>query len=207
MADIEHVATANLIDMNVAAGTAVGFINPLGAQLDAMIAANLNYRADLSSQLDASLALQATLALNMYDVVSAIKYALEALIELRASLPSQLLPSVELGAAAALSAALSAKLAALISIDAAIPLKNSSIRAAADILAHLNVGPAVLLTFNGLSDSTTLGQFGAKIKTAFESGVGVPPINPNEPVAGIIIVTAGASVAAALGAIITGSPL
>ena len=218
MADVTHIVTADLIDMNAAAGVAVGFLNPLGAQLDAMIAANAGFRAEISAQLDASIALQASLSLSVTDPFAYIKQLMEALVQLQASIsaalslpPLQLALGAELSAAASLSLALSATLSAFASIEAAIALKIPALRAAADALAALKVGPAVLLSFNGLvsGDEVTLSQWGTKIAADFSDGVGPPgetDIGPDEPVAGIIMLTAGANVSASIAAVIMGVP-
>jgi hypothetical protein len=203
--EVKEVIEGGLGDWNIGLTAAVGFINPLGAQLDAMIAANAAFRSELAVQLDASLALQASLALSVTDPFAYIKSALQAIIELQAALTAALaLPPIglsigaELGAAASLSAALSAKLAALLSIDAAIAIKIPAIRAAADMAAALSVGGIVALSFDGLNDDppNTLAEVGQLIKDKFAAGIGntaAPPtdysIAPTKRVSGVIVVT------------------
>lgn len=214
--EVKEVIEGGLGDFNIGLSAAVGFINPLGAQLDAMIAANAAFKAELAAQLDASLALQATLTLSVTDPFAAIKAALQAIIELQAALSAALaLPPLalslgaEIGAAASLSAALSAKLAALLSIEAAIAIKIPAIRAAADLAAALSVGGCVALAFDGLNDDppNTLAEVGQLIKDKFAAGIGnvtgpAPnPIGPGERVSGIILVTDLAPTFSAMGSI------
>jgi hypothetical protein len=193
--EVKEVIEGGLGDWNVGLAAAVGFINPLGAQLDAMIAANAQFRAELAVQLEASLALQASLSLG-FGLEAAIQAALDALIALQAAFSVQF--GAELSASAALSAALSAKLAALASIEAAIAIKIPALLAAANMAASLSVGGIVALAFDGLNDDppNTLAEVGDMIKTKFAAGIGntaAPPadyyIAPTKRVSGVIVVT------------------
>lgn len=215
---VDEIITGSLGSINVAAAAAVGAINPLAGQLDAMVALGIGpLQADISSSLSAALSLQATLSLQFTDPFAAIREALQALIELQGSLTAALaLPpvvlsvSAELGAAAAVSAALTAKLGAIkLLLDAATNIKIPSVRLAADLAAALSAGPVVLLSFDGLNVSgaggppnATLQQVGALIANKFSAPVGSPAIQPTDAVSGIILVTKTNAAFAALGSII-----
>ena len=210
-ATIDDVLVGTLGDINIGLSAGTAALNPLAAQLDAVIAFGLGpVQSDLPASLDAAIGLQATLALTLSDPTANIRKAIQALIELLASLqaalalpPTVLNIGVELGASAALSAALSAKLGAINQLlNAAIAIKIPAQRLAADLVASLNTGGMVLLSFDGLSDPTTLQQIGNLISTKFSGGVGLGAIAPTDPVAGIIMVTSAPSAFAALGAII-----
>ncbi|MEE8385919.1 MAG: hypothetical protein V3S01_08380, partial [Dehalococcoidia bacterium] len=215
--------TSDSLDINVGAAAAVAFLNPLGAQLDAMIAFSLGpLQLDLAAQLDAAIALQINLALQITGPTINLSAALEALALLSASLSAGLtLPSIalgaELGASAAISAALTAKLGGLnLLIQAAIDLKIPAIRAAADLQAALNAGPFVVLAFDGLDvlgagGNMTLQEVGSQVNALFSSTIGSGPapaktIDPGEQVSGVIIVTKGVDAFAGLSAIIKVEP-
>lgn len=189
----------------------VAVLNPLAAQLDAVIAFGLGpVQSDLSASLDASIGLQATLALTLTDPTANIRKAIQALFELLSVLQAALsLPpvvlnvSAELGASAALSAALSAKLGAINQLlNAAIAVKIPAVRLAANLTSVLTTNGIVVESFDGLSDPTTLQQIGGLINTKFSGGVGAGAIAATDPVAGIIILTNSPLAFAALGAII-----
>jgi len=215
---VDELFTGGLGDINVGAAAAVAFLNPLSAQMDAMLAFSLGpLVADLSVQLDASLALSATLALSISDPFANIKAALEALIELQASLTAALaLPplvlslSAEISASAALSAALSAKLGGLnLLVDAAIAVKIPAVKAAASLSASLAAGPFVILGFDGLDvlppadGNMTLQQVGNAIQAKFSGTIGSgPTISSSDQVSGVIIVTKAPLAFSALGNLI-----
>jgi hypothetical protein len=217
---VDEIFTGPSADINVGAAAAVAFLNPLGAQLDAMIAFALGpLQLDISAQLDAAIALQVNLALQISGPSINLTAALEAIAQLQAALSLGLtLPSIslsaELGASASLSAALTAKLGGLnLLIQAAINLKIPAIRAAAELQAALNAGPFVVLAFDGLdvisppSAGMTLQQVGSKVDTLFSGTIGTgDTIGPGEKVSGVIIVTKGASAFASLSAIIKVEP-
>lgn len=210
-ATIDDVLVGTLGEANIGLAAGVAALNPLAAQLDAMIAFGLGpLQADLSASLDAALGVQATLALTVSDPTAAIRAALQAIIELSATLTAALsLPplvldlSAELGASVALSAALTAKLGAIsLLLEAAVSVKIPAVRLAANLAAAISAGDVVLLSFDGLSDPTNLQDIGSLISTKFSGGIGSGAIGPTENVAGIIMVVSSPSVFASLGAII-----
>jgi len=213
MAIIDPVASGTLGELNIGLAAAVGFINPLGAQLDALIGLGLSpLQVDLAAQFNAALAAQATLSLQVTDPLAAIRAALAAVIQLQAALTAALaLPplhlglSAELSASAALAGALSAKIGGLrLLIAAALQVKIPAIRAAATLGAHLAAGPAIVLVFDGIADATPLATIGSLIQAKFAGGVTHDgnTILPGDPVSGIMIITKGAAVFASLSAII-----
>jgi hypothetical protein len=210
-ASIDDVLVGTLGEANIGLFAGVGALNPLAAQLDAAIAFALGpLQSDLSAALDAALGLQATLALQATDPTAILRSALQAIIELTASLTAALSlpPSIfdltaELGASVSLSGALTAKLGVISAlIEAAISVKIPAVRLAADLSAALNAGDVVLLSFDGLSDPTNLATIGALINAKFSTGIGSGAISPIENVAGIIMVVTSPSVFTSLGAII-----
>jgi len=219
-ASIDEVLVGTLGEANIGLAAGLGLINPLAAQLDAFIAFGIGpLQSDLSAQFDASLSLQASLALTLTDPTARIRAALQAVIELTAALSAALsLPptildvSLELGASAAFSAALTAKLGAIqLLLEAAISVKIPAIRLAAELSAAISAGSIVLLAFDGFSDPTNMQTIGSLINTKFSSAVGSPPtpgalpggtIQPTDNVAGIIMLAESPSVFASLGAII-----
>jgi len=223
---VDEIFTGPSADINFGAAAAVAFLNPLSAQLDAMIGFALGpLQLDIAAQLDAAIALQANLALQLTGPSINLTAALEAIAQLQAALSAGVtLPSLsigaEIGASAALSAALTAKLGGLnLLIEAAIALKIPAVRAAADLAAALNVGPFVVLAFDGLdavppgADGTnmTLQEVGNQLNTLFSGGldaIGTPPdtISSGDDVSGVLIVTKGASAFAGLSAIIKVEP-
>lgn len=210
-ATIDDVLVGSLGDANVGLAAGVGSLNPLAAQLDAMIAFGVGpLQSDLSASLDASLALTANLALSVSDPTANIRAALAAIVELSATLTASLsLPptvlnlSAEIGASAALSAALTAKLGTIsLLLEAALAVKIPATRLAADLSAAISAGDVVLLSFDGFSDPTDLQTIGGLIDTKFSSGIGSGAIGPGDTAAGIIMVATTPSVYASLQTII-----
>lgn len=209
-ANINEILTGSLGEVNVGLSGAIGMINPLAAQIDAAISLGLGpIQNDLSAAFDASLALQ----ISFTDPITAIKDALAGLLQLQASLTAALaLPSPELpsiSAGASLSAALSAKLGALqILIDAMLAVKIPALAMAADMLASLNAGAVVLLSFDGMNvfgqgNYATLSEIGSAIAAKFSGDIGTGgAIHPNQQVSGLIMVTAAPTACASLNAII-----
>lgn len=202
--------SGNLIDFNVGLAAAVGFINPLSAQLDALLAGGLGpFQADIAANLNASLAAQATLTLQVSDPLASLKLAIAAVAQLQAALtaalafpPVTLSVSAELVSSIALAGALSAKLGLIKAlIQAALSVKLGAVKAAADLTAHLNAGPAFAFSFSG----DTLGNTGTLIQGLFASGLsqGGNTILPSEVVTGVVLLTKVPSVSASLSAIIT----
>jgi hypothetical protein len=214
MAAVEEVAGGTLGELNVAAAAAIGLIGPLSAQIDAMLAIGLGaFQADLAVQLSAQLALSANLALSIGNPLEALRLAIAAVAQLQAALtlalslpPIQLTIGAQIGVSAAASAALTAKLGLIKGlIAAALRIKLPAVKAAAGFAAALGAGPAIALSFDGISDSTSLSAIGSLVSAKFGAGVEFNgnAIGPGEPASGVIIVTKGASVYAALGGIIT----
>lgn len=213
MATVDEVVGGTLGEINLGASAAVGFLFPLSAQLDAMLGLALGpLQVDLGLQLNAALGLQATLALNFGNPLAALQAALAAVAQLQAALtaalslpPVQLTLGAELGASAALAGALAAKLGVInVAVQAALRVKIPAVKSAASIAAALGAGPAMVLSFDGISDGTNLAAVGSLIQSKFAAGLSVDSvdISPAEPVSGIIILTTGASVYGSLGVII-----
>lgn len=212
---IGNIASADLIDFNVGLSAAVGFLVPLGAQIDALIAAGLGpFQADISARLSALLAAQAGLAISIGNPFLSLQILLSAIATLAAALQGALalgLPNIQIGlqlsAVAALSGSLAITLGGLqIAIKLALAIKIPALRLAADIGASLSAGPLYAFDFNG----DTLAAQGAEIAAVFGStGLTNPPNDPILPgnhCAGICFVVnmdAHASVFGALQAIIS----
>lgn len=198
---------------NVGLVAAAGLIVPLSAQLDALLAVGLGpFQADLQAQLNAALAAQATLTLQIGDPLAALKLAISALAQLQAALQAALvLPPItlslgaELSATAALIGTLSVRLGLLsVALQAALKIKLGALTAAADFQANLSAGPVVAFTFAG--DSWTVN--GGKISSLFNGGTvdgfSISGLVPSDTVAGGVVLVAGSpSAAAALSAIIS----
>ena len=163
------VKSATLGGLNVGLAAAVGFINPMGAQIDALLALGLSpFEADLALQFNAALAAQAQISIQVSNPLAALQAALSALVQLQASLqlaltlpPITISLSAELTASAALAATLAAKLGGIaILIEAALSIKIPAIQAAASLAASLSAGPVFLHTFDGEQLGTTAAQIG-----------------------------------------------
>lgn len=156
----------SLLDFNVGAAAAVAFLNPLSAQLDALLSLGLGpFQLALAAQFNAALGLQAnlslTLAIGDFSIVGALKASISALVQLQAALAGALafgLPpitlglSAELAATASLAAALQIQLGGLqLLIKAALAIKIPAIQAAAALTAALAVGPFFAISFSGVT--------------------------------------------------------
>ena len=207
--DPEHGGTLGQFNIGLAA--AIPIINPLSAQLDALIGFGLGpLQADLAAQFNASVALQATLTLQVSDPTASLQLAIAALAQLQAALVAALtLPSInmslsaELGASVALAAALAIKLGGIkVLIEAALSVKIAAIELAARMAAALGAGPVYIVTFHGDPLSVTGGSIAAKFSTGLSDG-SVTPLLPGDVVDGVILVTKDPSASAALSAIIS----
>ena len=153
-----------LLDFNVGAAAAVAFLNPMAAQLDALLVLGLGpFQTALAAQFNASLALQASLALTIsvgdLGIIAQLKASIAALVQLQVALAASLslgLPAIniglsaELGATAALAAALKVQLGGIqLLIKAALAVKVPAVRAAAALNAALAVGPFFAISFSG----------------------------------------------------------
>ena len=202
--------SGTLGSFNVGLAAAAGFLAPLSVQIDALIAVGLGpYGTDLAASLNAALAAQATLSLQISDPFANIKLFLASIAQLQAALQAALqfsLPSVslsaELSAAAALAGTLSVQLGLIdAAIKAALAIKIPALQALANLQAALNAGPAFAFTF----DTDTLATTGGQISSLFSSGLidGSNVIAPTDPVAGVVLLSSIPSVQASLFAIIT----
>jgi hypothetical protein len=218
MSDINVVLAGNLLQINTGLGAAIGFVNPLNAQLDAMLAFALGpFQADLLAQFNASVALQATLSLQISDPLAALRAALQALFQLQAALQASLsLPPLtlsvqgSLSASLSLSAALQLKLGLIDAlIKAALRVKIPLMQLVGQLNAALNAGPAYLLSFDGLTASpqVTMASLGDQIRATMSADIVdpasvAPPLHPGDPVAGILLLMNASATFSALGAII-----
>jgi len=159
----------SLLEFNVGAAASVALLNPLAAQLDAMIALGLGpFQLSLSAQFNAALAASASLALTLsvgdFALIANLKAAISALAQLQAALAASLalgLPPVSLGLSAqltltaSLAATLQVRLGAIqLLIKAALRVKIPAVKLAAQLSASLAVGPFFAVSFSGttLSD-------------------------------------------------------
>jgi hypothetical protein len=153
-----------LLDFNIGAAAAVALLNPLGAQIDALIALGLGpFGLGLSAQFNAALAAQASLSLSLsigdISLLASLKASIAALASLQAALagalalglpPIQLSLGAELTATVALAASLSVQLGSIqLLIKAALAIKIPAIKAAAGFAAALNAGPIFCIAFSG----------------------------------------------------------
>lgn len=205
MASVDEIAGGTLGSINVAAFNANIHLPALTAQIDAAISAGLGpAKFDLSTQLNGTLAAQATLTLQLGDPTAAIRTAIAAVAQLQAALTASLtLPAInvglsaEIGATAALAATLTAKLGVIDGIiSAALSAKAPALNFSTGLGDALGVGPAILLGFNGIADGTTMASIGNLIQAKFSGPVtfGLDTINPGDFVSGIIILTTAAPV-------------
>jgi hypothetical protein len=193
-------------DFNVGLSAALGLLNPLSAQLDLLLALGLGpFQADLALQLNASLALQATLTLQISDPTLSLQLAISALAQLQAALAAALtLPTIsvsigaELSATASIAAALSLKLGGLkLLIEAALALKIAAVKLAADLALSMSLPGFAGFTFQGDPMAATGGQ----INTLFTGGF--PGFLPTDTVYGIVLMVKDFSLFASMSAIIT----
>jgi len=185
-----------LLEFNKGAAAAVGAINPLGAQIDALLSAGITpFQLALAAQLNAAVAAQANLTLQVTDPLAAIRALLAAMAQLQAALTAALsLPPLDISLGAELTATarlvtdLQAQLGPLqLAVDAALRIKIPAIRLAAELGLALNAGPFFAFTY----DNTTLSGAGAEINSVFSAGLndGTNTIAPTgEPVFGLVVV-------------------
>lgn len=215
MATVDVVAGGTLGAINLAAFNANLFLPSLSAQIDAAIASGLGpAKFDLSSQLNAALASQATFALQFSNPLDFIRQVLAALAQLQAALatalvlpPVELSLSAEIGASAALAGSLTARLGLLEGvISAALAAKLPAVRFSDGLGNALGVGPALLLTFNGIADGTNLVTMGSNIAAKFSGPItfGGDTINPGDFVSGVILITTAAPVFTQLSVLFAG---
>lgn len=210
--------SGSLGSFNVGLAAAVGLINPLSAQLDALLSIGLGpFMADLAVSFNASLALNATLSLQIGNPLAALQLAISALAQLQAALsaalslpPIQISLSAEIGASAALAAALSARIGLLkVAIQIALEIKIGAIKAAAGFAADLALPGIVAIAFEG----ETIEQNGVKLNTILGGGSVADPGGPymleggvtkDDPVAyGVLLIATAPSAGIALKGIIS----
>lgn len=202
--------SGTLGSFNVGLSAAAAFLAPLSVQIDALLAIGLGpFIADLSASLNASLAAQATLTIQIADPFANIKIFLAAIAQLEAALKAALvlqLPSISLGAELTAAAAVAGTLSVQIglinaAIKAALAVKIPALRALAELTASINAGPAFAFSFSG----DTLFTTGSQIQSLFAAGLFDSPnqILPGEQVAGVVLLSSIPSVQAALFAIIS----
>lgn len=198
--------------VNIGLAAALGFLNPLIAQIDIALLGAFGLGgvlADIRAQFNAAIAAQASLAIQVSDPFAAVRAAIAAFAQLSAALQLALafgLPTLsitfgaQLAAAAALAATLQVKIGGIQAIIAAgLAVKIPAIAFIGAVAGALNAGPLHLLVFDGSSLALT----GAQIQSQFLAGLGpADPILPGEPVFGIILVTKEPLVFSAMGAIL-----
>lgn len=203
----------SLGSFNVGLAAAVGLINPLSAQIDALLSIGLGpFMAEISAQFNASLAAQATLTLQIGNPLAALQLAISAVAQLQAALqaalalpPISLSLSAELSASVALAAALSARIGLLkIAIQVALEIKLGAVKAAAGLAANLTLPGCAAIAFKG----ETLAANGAKLATILSGGsadgFSLSGLAPGNIVGyGVLLVCTAPSVSAALEGIIT----
>jgi len=194
--------SASLGQFNVGLAVALGFLNPLAIRLDALIAVGIGpFEALLAAQLNASLAAQATLAVQFDPTINAQLLA-NALVQLQAALG---LPTIgvtaQLNIVADLSATLAIQLGGLqLAIEAVLAIKIPALALAAELQASLGA------TVFGFSfDGDTLATTGADISTLFNSGLvdGSNTIGAGDTVGGVVLLGSAAFAIDAIFAIIT----
>src|SRR3954462_14766503 len=106
MATIDAVAGGTLGSINLGLSTANIYLPALMAQIDVAISAGLGpLKFDLAAQLNATIAAQATLAIQVSNPLASLQLSLNALVQLQAQLQLALsLPSISVSLTAELSA-------------------------------------------------------------------------------------------------------
>ena len=214
MASIDEVAGGTLGSINIGASQANIFLPSLSAQIDAAISTGLGpAKFDVAAQLNAALAAQATLTVQIPNPLEVLREALAAVAQLQASLsaalalpPVQISLAAELSATAALAGSLSARLGVLEGlISAAVAAKLPAVNFSSGLGTALGVGPALLLAFDGISDGTTLSSIGSLIQSKFSGPISFgDTINPGDFVSGVILVTTAAPVFTQLSVLFAG---
>ncbi len=206
---LSTVGSFTLGEVNLAATTAIGFLNPLLVQLDLSLFGAFGLGAlqgDLSAQFNAALEVQVDIGLEISNPLAAFQAALQGILQIQAGLQAAIslgLPvvsaelNVGLSAQAAVTAALGAKLGGISAlIEAALSVKISATSFVADLAASLGLGPVFLLSFQ----NDALATSGANIQAAFAAGLidGGNTIAAGETCYGVVIVTKAPSAWAAI---------
>lgn len=209
---LNSLGSYTLGQVNIGLAAGLGLMNPLLLQLDLFLTGQFGlgpFLADINAQFAAAIAATLQLSIGISNPLQALQALLTALAQIQASISVALafpLPvlsvqaSAQLSAVAALSASLSLKIGGIKAlIQAGLAVKIPALQFVAKFAAALSAGPVHLLSFTG----GTLGVTGGQIAAQFASGLGPSdPINPFEPVSGILLVTKDPAVFAALGVIL-----
>jgi hypothetical protein len=198
MASVDEIAGGTLGELNTGLDQATVLLPALTAQIDAAIGLGLGpLKFDLGVQLNAALAATATLTLQVGNPLAALQAALAAVVQLQAAItaslalpPVQLSLGAELSAMAALAGTVSARLGAIEGIiQAALAAKLPAVQFLDGL--DLNVGPAILLGFDGISDGTQMSQIGNLIQNKLQAPVtfGGDTIQPTDNVSGVLLLT------------------
>ena len=208
----------DLLDFNVGAAAAVALLNPLAAQLDALLALGLGpFQTLLAAQFNAALAAQASLSLSIsigdIGIIGALKASIAALAQLQAALagalalglpPIQLSLGAELSASAALAATLQLQLGGLqLLIKAALAIKIPAIEAAASLGLALSVGPFFAISFSDTTVSAVSSWLAGEVSSGqLYSAVDSVAMNVGDPTFGVLIFGTDPSFQGAFSAII-----
>lgn len=215
MASVDEVAGGTLGELNIGLASVNIVLPALVAQLDIAIGSGLGpFKFDLSTQLSGALAAQVSITASLGDPLAAIRAALMAVAQLQAALsaaltlpPIQLSLGAELSATAALAGTLSARLGLIEGIiSAALAVKLPAINLSESIGLALGVGPAILLTFDGISDGTNMAAIGNLIQAKLGAPVtfGGDTIETTDNVSGILILTTVSPVYTAMAQLFSG---
>lgn len=201
------VGSYGLGEINVAASTSVLLMAPVLGQLDLALTGGFGLgaqQADISAQFSAAVSAQVSLGAQISNPFDALQEALQAAIQIQASITATLalgLPAVsadlgvQLSASASISALLGAKIGGIQAlIEAALAVKLPAVNFLGDLAANLSVGPVVLLSFSGSTDS--LASVGAQIDGLFAGGIS--GIDAGDRVYGVVLVTKAPSAWAAM---------
>jgi len=213
------VFAGTLFDINVGASAAIGFLNPLLANIDFAIFGTLgigSLQADLQAQLSVALKASLDIGIGISNPFEGFTMALAGIAALQAQISLALsgsIPtfSIEVGAQLSVLSSFSALLSLQIGgleaiIQAALAVKIPAMSFVAQLTASLSAGPLYVISF----DNTPLAAVGASIAHDFGLGLFKPPtapINSWEPVSGIVIVTKDPTAWAALQATMRTAPL
>jgi hypothetical protein len=176
---ITKIESGNLINFNVGLAAAIPLIDPLAAQLNAVLALGLGpFQAALAAQLNAALAARVQLGLSLtgLDFIEKIAASVKALIALQASLAiAPVFPSVQiqtsLSASVALAASLQVQLGLINAlIKASLAVQIPVVNLMGQLGAALSAGPVVFFL---CEDHATLSAQGAAINAAFNNPNGL----------------------------------
>jgi hypothetical protein len=170
------------------------FLGPLGLELQAALNVALSLEASLSLGISLSLAAQLEIAVALVASLSAA-VSISASVEVSAAIDASIALGIQLGLLNVL-------------LEAIIAIKIPALRAAAELAAALSGPDIAVLIWNGTNpgDPLTLSGAGAKIKTIFDAGITLGPLNGPQPAdntLGIVIVGSAPSLGASFGLLFT----